>query len=190
MNLIRTLVYRYRRLYYREKPLPKIDVRAGWVVAAWFVRLMAAVLVGVCSGLAASRTGLPWQVDAILIGGLGLWMLIRPGYEVALTAMCLAGGLLLIARRGDVGVFAGGVVLAGYLALRLAMMASLLPGRASVALAAVVTWRDAVIVAATGVIWAAAALPGAGRWAVVVGLVAIVVAALVASALTRSRDSQ
>jgi len=190
MNLIRALVYRYRRLRYRERPLPRIDVQAGWLVAAWIVRLVAAVLIGMCSGLAASRTVLPWQVDTFLIAALGLWTLIRPGYEVALTTICLAGGLLLIANHGDVGAFAGGIVLAGYLALRLAMIAALLPWRASVAPAAVITWRDGVIVAVTGVIWAVAALPGAGRWPVVVGLIAIVVVALVTSALTRSRDSQ
>ena len=188
MNLIRSLVYHYRRWRYREKPLPRIDVKAGWTVPAWVIRVVAAVCISICSGLATSRTALPWQVAWPIIAALGAWTLIRPGYEVAVTGICLAGGFLLIAH-GGFDVAAPWIILAGYLALRLIMAAALVSWRATVAVAAVITWRDGVITAVTSALGALALLPGGGTWGVIIGLVAVVALALALLTQASHRDA-
>ena len=160
----------YRHLRYRERPMPRIEVRAGRLLPAAVVRLAAVIAVTACVVLAGGVAALPVGLTACLGAGFCLWTLWRPDYAVGVAALCVAAFLLAISPSAPLHPMTPAIVLTGYLGLRLAMVAQLVPWRGRVAPAAVFNWRDALIIALTGVAGAAALLPGAGAWPVVIGL--------------------
>jgi len=178
VNVIEMVVYRYRQWRYREPPLPRIGTPMRWSLPAWIVRVLAAVVVGLGVGVSAGLADAPWQLTGVLVLGLGLWGLVWPGFGPGLAA--IGGiGLMLLFSPGVVGVGVGVVVALGYLGLRLQMIAGLTAWHGRVALGALLTWRDAVVLGVTLLIGLAVLLPGGGPVPVIVGAAALVAAALV-----------
>lgn len=186
MNLIERLVYYYRRWRYREKPIPRISVTAGPTVPAAIVRLAAVLAAVVCVALAGNFVAWPGVMVTVLTVAIGLWMLLRPGFEVACVAICLAGICLTVSSRTSLQVSVPVIVVTGYLALRLSMLAALTHRRGRVCVAVILNWRDAAILGLTALVGAATYLPGRGSWLVLAGAVAVVVVALVVSRRTAS----
>jgi len=167
MNLVDSLVYQYRRLRYRSKPAPKIRVYARRSVPAWVVRVLAAAATASCVVLAGSRSPMPTGLVIALAAGMVLWMLARPGYEVAVTSVLMAG--LLLFSSVSFNPLIGWILVAAYFCVRLSMVSCLVKWTSIVELRAILTWRDAVVAALTALIGCASVLPGVGVWAVVLG---------------------
>jgi|GEM_PF-3713289 len=180
MTLADTLVYYYRRWRYRDKPLPKIDVPLRRTLPGWLLRLAAAALAMATPALAGYRSFLPIPVTAILIGLVGVWMLLRPGYAAATTSIGVAGVFLLISEGAPFQSVTPWVVAAAYLTLRLAMVAALLPWRSKAEIGALGTWRDLVVLGLSGLVGAVILLPGRPvGWVAVVGTAALLATGLI-----------
>jgi len=179
MRFADTIVYQYRRWRYRGKPTPKIQVYARRSIPAWAVRVLAGMAASACVVLAALHSPMPVTLAIALASGLGIGMLARPGYEVAMTSIFMAGLLLFGSSHPHVDPLIGWIIAAAYLTLRLAMVSCLLTWTSTIELRAIFTWRDAVIAGLTGLIGCTALLPGSGWWAVVLGSLGLVVVSLV-----------
>lgn len=191
MRFIDTLVYQYRRWRYRSKPTPRIRVHARRSVPGWVVRILAALCSSVCVGLAAGHSPMPVGLIVALGVGLGLWMLVRPGYEVAMMSILMTGLLLIGSSHPHFDPIVSWICVASYLSLRLSMVSCLVTWMSWVELRALFTWRDACVAGLSVLIGCVALIPGLGRPAVVVGVVGILVVAvalrLFASTPPRSR---
>jgi len=160
VSRIDMLVYYWRRWHYHERPLPRVGVRAGAMVPGWALRVVAAACAAGCPLLAGGHTFLPGalaKVAAVVFGLVTLW---RPGYEVVCWAIPVSAVLLVTSSRAPFDPVALWVALLGYLALRLAMAAALLPWNGRAQPRAVLTWRDLVIVGLLASIRGVVALSG------------------------------
>jgi len=173
------LTYQYRRLRYRELPLPPIDVAAGHTLPGWVVRVAAAAAVGASVGLAGGLTSLAVVAEVVIVAAFVVWALVHPNYATAFAAFAMDAVFLLASPRAPFNPGAVWVIGVGYLALRLLMAAGLVSWKAKVAPGCLLGWRDAVVLGLTALIGLAALLPGVGVWAVVIGLVMVVVLAVV-----------
>jgi len=181
MTLIDHLTYSYRRVRYREQPLPRIGVHPGFTIPGAVVRLLAVASVGLCLGLACSAVSFPLTPEVILIVAFCVWGLVRPSFGVAIAALGVAAFFLLISNGAPFNHHAPWIIMTGYLALRLTMAAALISWRMKVAPSAVLTWRDAVVAGLTALVGLAMAVPGLGIWAAVIGLIMVIVVALLLS---------
>ena len=179
MRFADTIVYQYRRWRYRGKPTPTIQVYARRSVPAWIVRVLAGVNTSACVVLAGLHSPMPIGLAIALASGLGIWMLVRPGYEAAMTSILMAGLLLFGSTYSHVDPLTGWILAAAYLSLRLAMVSSLLTWTSTVELRAIFTWRDAVVAGLTTLIGCTVLLPGSGWWAIVLGALGLLVVSLV-----------
>jgi len=179
MRFADTIVYQYRRWRYRSKPTPKIQVFARRSIPAWAVRVLAGMASSACVVLAALHSPMPIGLVIALASGLGIWMLVRPGYEAAMTSIFMAGLLLFGSAHPHVDPLIGWIIAAAYLSLRFAMVSCLLTWTSTVELRAIFTWRDAVVAGLTALIGCTALLPGSGWWAVVLGSLGLLVVSLV-----------
>ena len=159
MSMIGTFVYRYRLLHYRQKPLPRIEIRSGAMVPGWAVRAVAALLAALCPFLAAAHTF--WAPLFVVIVALatGIAMLAKPRYHVALLAIIAAAFLLLFSSRTPFDPNTPWIALSGYLSLRLSLAAALIPPSGKAEIKALLTWRDLLVTALTLLAGAATLLP-------------------------------
>jgi len=184
MTPIDALVYRYRLWHYREKPLPRIGLTAGAMLPAWLVRLVAAAA-GCCAlGVAGLGSPLPPALTIVLMVASAVWTMVRPGHAAALTTVVVAA-LIVAVTPGGIGAGSLAVMAAGYVAWRLSMAADLVSIGARMAVKALLTWRDAVVLLAACLIGLAARLPGAGPVAVVLGALALTGAGVLIWAASR-----
>jgi len=182
MNIYDSLAYSLRRWRYKERPMPRIETNAGFMLPGALVRLVGVAAVGACVGLGASATHMAVVAIALLVVLVSAWGLLRPGFEVGIATIGAAGFFLAISPSAPFNPVTPWVILAGYLGLRLMMASQLVTWKAKVAPVVLLNWRDALITGATAAIGLAIRLPGVGVWAVVVGLVTI---AILAAAIAR-----
>ena len=150
------------------------------------MRLVGAAAVGACVGLATSAVAPDAIAIAMFAALICAWALIHPCYQVGATAIVAAAFCLLISPGAPFNPMAPWIILTGYFGIRLMMTCHLITWKSKVAPAALLNWRDAVIVACTAAIGLAIRLPGAGVWAVVIGLIAFLA---LAAAITRQRQA-
>jgi len=122
---------------------------------------------------------MPGGLAIPLATGLAIWMLIRPGYEVGLTAILLAGLLLFGSSHVLFDPLVWWILWAAYLCLRLSMVSCLVNWTSWVELRAILTWRDAVIVGLTVMIGCSHLIPGSGVWPQLLGIAGILLAAII-----------
>lgn len=184
MSLTDSLVSQYRRWRYRQRPEPAIDVRLAWSVPGWMVRVAAGTAMGSCLGLAAVGSGAGIKLTLALIVVAAVPTLVVPRYQIALAVIILAALIVMISPNSPVNPVAVGVSTTGYIGLRVTMAAELLPWRSRAELAALIGWRDLVVLGLTGLLLLVSFLPGGGWWTLplgVIGLVSAVMAYVVGS---------
>jgi hypothetical protein len=157
MSFIDNMVFRYRGLRYREKPIPQIELDARWLVPNWALRIMLGLL---CLGLMVPA-GITGGAPGFLIIGLSVglvgWLLWWPWYPQALIAGC-AGALFLIG--GEVHPWQGfAMACAGYAALRLGEVLELTGWGGKIQLTALFSPRDLLVLGATALLTGLSLIP-------------------------------
>ena len=170
------LVYQYRRLAYRAKPVPRIRVPLPGTLPAWLVRVAAALCTAGAVVLAGYQ-GLTWSVLLALTGVLALWIMVRPGYQAGLTTAGLAG-VLVVTMPAPTPPVALVIASAAYLGFRFTLVAGLLSWWGRAHWSALLGWRDAVILAATAVLATTTTLPTTW-WTPILGAAGLIAVALV-----------
>ena len=178
MTIYEGLAYSIRQSRYKENPLPDIETSAGALIPGALVRLVGVAAVGACIGLATLATGkIPVIGIDFFVAIICIWALIHPCYEAGATAIGAAAFCLLISPGAPFNPLAPWIILTGYLGLRLMMTCHLIAWKSKVAPVVLLNWRDAVIAVVTAAIGLVIMLPGGGVWAVVLGLVTVLVLA-------------
>ena len=184
MRFVDSVVYQYRRWRYRPKPVPRIRVTTHRSIPAWAVRILSAVCACLCVVLPGIGSPMPTELAIALGSGLAVWMLVRPGYEVALTSILMAG--LLLFSSSAFHPLTWWILAAAYLALRGSMVSYLVNWTSTVELRVILTWRDALIAGVTVLIGCTALLPGSGWWTVLLGAVGLLAVAMFLVTLPKS----
>ena len=186
MRFVDSVVYQYRRWRYRPKPVPRIRVTTRRSIPAWAVRILAAVSAFLCVALPGIGSPVPTELVIALGSGLATWMLARPGYEVALTSILMAG--LLLFSSSAFHPLTWWILAAAYFSLRGSMVSYLVNWTSKVELRVILTWRDAVIAGVTALIGCAGFLPGSGWWTVLLGAFGLLIVAVFLVILPKARS--
>ncbi|MDR1807031.1 MAG: hypothetical protein LBR33_03825 [Propionibacteriaceae bacterium] len=162
---LRSLVYRYRALRYRERPLPRVGVAGGATVPAWVLRVVSGAAVVGAVALATSRGALG-LVPGLLVGAaLAGWMLAVPSALVGWFVTVTVGVALVFSDHAPLDPAVTGLMPLAYLCVRLGGLCSLTRWEGRVQIAALTRgWRrDLAVVAAAealaGVAWLTAGAP-------------------------------
>ena len=169
MRFADTIVYYYRSWRYRERPLPRIGVTVRAGVPGWVLRVVAAGAAVGAVWLAGMPGLVPLSLLIVVAGALGAWVLVWPVYAAGLTVIGAAGAFLLV-TDSPMGPLIALIVVLAYLALRLVTVAGLVGWTGRAELAAILGWRDLVVLAGVLLVAAGASLPGAASgWLGVAG---------------------